>query len=434
MALLAGAALVQAAYQIGRAATHPSQGLDFGPAWVGAKRFFEGEPNYLDRRAQQGSVHAGEVVASVQGHTAVIATAHLPYTQTLFLPLAAFSFDTARRLWMLTSLAFFVAGLVCFGRVLAPDAAAARRSVAAALLVAAFFFPFYYDLFNGQQNSPAFFGLGLTLLFWQRGRPWAAGASLAAAASFKLFPLAPALWFALRREWRVLAALALTVAGLVAFSLGVFGLETWQDWWVRFREIGAQETTFVRSHSIDSALRRLLSENVDVEPLVVLAPGVVDALSWIGRGAVALLGLGLVARRLPAGDARLPVQFGVTLLIPLLCMGRSWIHYQVYLLPLMLALVRVPPRRHANLFLALLGGSFAVLAFAFQGRPELDAVAHAPLSIFTAAKCVSMLVLLGLASWILLGPGEPDPGATDATPTGLPARPAPTDPAPAATG
>lgn len=176
-----------------------------------------------------------------------------PVSTLAVYPLATLPPLTAKHLWIVLNLVF----LIPIGWMLRSMTGLSYQRVALALLLS---FPLHRNLLFGQ-----FYVLLLLLIVaacWSylRGFRMLAGALLALAAVCKIFPVILFVFFLQRREWRVLAAGAVTGLAAVALSIDVFGLNVHRTWlfeilpWV-MRGEGLQP--YVASASISSVLHCL---------------------------------------------------------------------------------------------------------------------------------------------------------------------------------
>ncbi len=114
-----------------------------------------------------------------------------PLVADLFRPLASLRYAAAKGLFTAAMLgAWLGAGLLAP----APGSPTARRDRAVFFLASALFFPFYRHLERGQIDLLLL--LLLAIAWRERGRPWLAGAALAASVAFKpaLAGLLPVVW------------------------------------------------------------------------------------------------------------------------------------------------------------------------------------------------------------------------------------------------
>lgn len=139
-----------------------------------------------------------------------------PFSTLAMMPLTRLSPLTAKRVWIVFNLALLVP--LCW--LLRSLTGLPYQRIA---LVFALSFPLHRNLLYGQ-----FYLLLLLLIVgacWAflRERPGLAGVLIGLAAACKIFPALFFVFFLQRRSWRALTAGAVTLAGAVALSIGVFG-------------------------------------------------------------------------------------------------------------------------------------------------------------------------------------------------------------------
>ncbi len=322
---------------------------------------------------------------------------NLPIVAGLLAPLGALERTSAQRLFLgfelLCLLASFALSLALFS----------REPVEDWLLLA---------LFATSRHAATCLRLGqltplclvLVLLVFaalRRGRLARAGLFQALAFLIKLPVGGLALSFALRRQWRALAAAAATVAAALAASLALFGAELHAD--------------YLRFAVLENAGRTLTAHN---NPTFAAAwarfPATAGLFDWsmvevspVANAAVAalLLALGVrLWRSLRGPRVSQDVGLAAALCLSLLLLPVSWDHYYLLLLP-PLALSglairrRGPPRGLALAWLAV---------FALQGTPVLQLLLWGgrPLAASALGAWLPSLPLLGCAGlfWLLTGP------------------------------
>ncbi len=139
-----------------------------------------------------------------------------PFSTLVMWPLAALPALTAKHVWIIANLALLVP-LCWFIHSLT---GLSYRRIA---LVVVFSFPLQRNLLYGQ-----YYVLLLTLIVaacwcYVKEHYMLSGALIASAAACKIFPALLALLFLQRRNWRALAAFAVTGIGAAALSIAVFG-------------------------------------------------------------------------------------------------------------------------------------------------------------------------------------------------------------------
>jgi len=156
----------------------------------------------------------------------------------LLLPLSRLSIETAARIWNGLNLLLLVGALALLTKLFHLRQVLGRHYPWLIILFA-LAAPVFSALRIGQANIWLLFLLAAMVYFYRDGRLGLAGSALALATVIKIFPAALLLWFAWRREFRVLLAFGLTwtaVLGLNAFLLAV-GRRDWLLDWQYFTRI-----------------------------------------------------------------------------------------------------------------------------------------------------------------------------------------------------
>jgi hypothetical protein len=212
---------------------------DFVQEWTSARNHFRGEPIYQSLAVSVSREFGPEYVRLLP----IQVNAHPPASVLLFLPLAAFDYLTAYRIWI-GALAICLATSICL--IIRP--AALNYSWWTLLPITCTVLtcdPVALDILYGQFNS---FLLLLITGSWAAYRShhgYVAGVLLGVAAAIKVFPAFLCLYFVVKRQWMHLfaaAAAAVLCNGVAGLVLGwdCFGayvsevlpqVDTFRDWW-----------------------------------------------------------------------------------------------------------------------------------------------------------------------------------------------------------
>ena len=265
-------------------------------------------------------------------------------------------------LWPLTQLPPLAAGLTWFClKVLMAGAAFhwsiqlatgrgerfSRWQVAALLLLASR--PILSDLQHGNINILILFLVTAGLVAFRDGRDGLAGTMIALAAAIKLTPLLFIPYFAVKRQWRLVAW---SVAALVVFMLAVPGpIIGWErNWWLIRSWSGAMVEPYVlegkvetlqTNQSLPGVWMRLVTDSPGIElddgtqlrvnclaldprsaqwALKAIILAIVAWSAWLVRGPLT-----------DRGDRRVACEFALVFLVMLLISERSWKHHFVTL-------------------------------------------------------------------------------------------------------
>ncbi|MEM5329986.1 glycosyltransferase family 87 protein [Paraburkholderia sp. JHI2823] len=140
-----------------------------------------------------------------------------PQFAVLLSPLGALGLGAAKIIWLVSGGVLFIASLWMLAAILMPDdqADARRRFFLFSLAIGALSHPLYLELQFGQSNLLIFFlAVSTFYLRYERRNSWLAGVPIGIAIILKMSPAAIALFFLLRKDWRLnLSALLAAVAG-----------------------------------------------------------------------------------------------------------------------------------------------------------------------------------------------------------------------------
>jgi hypothetical protein len=253
------------------------------------------------------------------------------------------------------------------------------------------------------------------------GRPWLAGACLGLFVPIKYFPIVMLVYFGCRREWRIVAAGAATIAGIAALSIAVLGWDIHAQYLHSVLtdhlvgKISMQDPFSASFQSWDSLLRRLfvLDPEANPHPWLVL-PGLrLVALVAIKAG-IALAALMALLRWWPAGEAAVAPSIGlIGLTTLLLAPATATYHCTLLWLPVgLLAACLLRERRGSALcgFLAAyaLVGSFPHRwVNLFEGRGALTVLAYPRLWLLLLMFIVCLRSLRQAASGARLPAAAP---------------------------
>ncbi len=248
--------------------------------------------------------------------------AYPPNMVPLLAVLSRLGFAWASRVWLALTL--------CALAWLVWDMAQPRtvRRLASLLVLAVLFYPTVANIGLGQTGLFTLAGAWAGLCF---GRRLAAGVSLAAASSFKLFPLAAGIALALYGYWRTgLLALGALIASFAVTWPWVSGL--WPEY---LQNILLHKVTLITTSPANQSLAAAIHRTFTVNPYqypVVVAPGFARALSPLLALALLLLAVG-VAWTLKSRDTRLG--YAMMLAALPLVLTNAWQHYYILALPLL---------------------------------------------------------------------------------------------------
>jgi hypothetical protein len=201
-----------------------------------------------------------------------------PFVARFFSLYARFSFEQAYFLWMATSFALYLTGVVA-----AVKAAFAGERLKQSLIVCfALAFPsfIYFTLSVGQLASVAVFAVGIAIYEERRARPMVSGLALSILAYKPTLLLIVLPMLLITRRWKTLAGFACGTSLLAMVSTAFSGLQIWPAY-AHFL------TSFSQRAGINGQSLVKRWEYIDLYSLSYITPG--------GRSAVALVLLACVA-------------------------------------------------------------------------------------------------------------------------------------------
>lgn len=189
---------------------------DFVNYWLGAKLASDGQ--YMDLFAHDS--YFPHIEAFIGSNAEIRSWSYPPHFLLLVRPLALLDYTTALLTFLSATFALFVWSVVLCRREFAP------RSNAAIVVFAVV--GYAVMMFDATQNGFLTAALTLFALTWMRTRPAASGCM------FALLTVKPQLGFLflllllLDRNWRVLLWGVIAAALLLAASIALYGIESWQ--------------------------------------------------------------------------------------------------------------------------------------------------------------------------------------------------------------
>ena len=190
---------------------HPS---DFSAYYLAGRAHQLGLDYY-----QRGTIESLGAAAGLNGDFGPFL--YPPLFAAVVSPLAALDYASARWLWAVMCLGCLLLGLAFAQRAAGLAIPPGWRGPLLAFV--ALFPPVADDALKGQITSVLLLLLAGAWLAHQRGRPTLAGALVALAASVKLAPALVLVYFALRRDYRALAAGAVAGLALIGASIACAG-------------------------------------------------------------------------------------------------------------------------------------------------------------------------------------------------------------------
>lgn len=146
-----------------------------------------------------------------------------PPTVFIMLPIASLSPGTAMTVWTILNIAALVGVVLLLKRT-------TRKSLWWVLLLVLFS---GHALINDFRFGQCYLMLALLIILgyvlWTRNHPLAAGVLLGVGAAIKYFPLAYIPLMVLRKQWKMLAAFVLTIAGINGLAMATVGTGAYEE-------------------------------------------------------------------------------------------------------------------------------------------------------------------------------------------------------------
>jgi hypothetical protein len=310
------------------ALTHLRHG--FPTYYVAARLVAEGQ---WTPRVYDNDWFAAEVQARTPNGIGEVFAPNPPSAALLLLPLAWLDIVTARQVWLWLSLLLLLITTVLLARRVAGTRPWTRAAIAALPFV---FAPLHENFRLANVYGFLLCLFTLTLVRLPRSRPAAAGTALGLAAGTKLSGSPLWLLLAVRGRWRELIVGGGVALLLVAISIPLTGLASWQRFLSVLLEHAAEPgwAAGLSFQTTPSFFQHAFRPDAqwNPQPLWVL-PG------WVARactGAVSLATLGVFAWKARTAEMEVAFAAAVTLGVVLLPFAEEY-HYALLVLPLSVA-------------------------------------------------------------------------------------------------
>src|SRR5262245_11199527 len=208
------------AWGVARPLVRPDPYSDFATFYSAAHCFAAGQDPYDPQALRATASHGGWVGRYFYPP---------PFAAVFVRPLAALPFATARRVWVVIEAAAYIgAAWIAAGAVGAVPLVATVPRAVLTVALALPFAPLYLDLRLGSVRGLLLLCVTLALRARAALRARRAGFWLALAIVLKLAPAVLLVYWALRREWRLVGAALATAMTVVAVALPWTGVEVYR--------------------------------------------------------------------------------------------------------------------------------------------------------------------------------------------------------------
>jgi len=396
----------------------PAGQCDFVQEWASARNLFEGHPIYEDQEVSLAR-HLGfhRNPDDPTDRFFLRYNAHPPTSVLLGVPLAWLDYPDATLAWNLISLAALAVSLWLMNRGLHVTASPwALLPLVTFLLLCG---PFRQQVIQGQLNLVLLLLLTGTWAADRSGRPLLAGTLLGAATAIKLFPGFLVLYLLLRRDWRAVAAAAVSFTILTGLTAGVLGTAAYRDYVGNvLPQLAPYESDWLNA-SFAGFWSRLFNPTSHQNSVIPLwhSPALAGAGTLVCRLAVvALLVWGLRQMRTP-GDRDLG--FGLVLVGMLLVSPVCWDHYFLLLfLPVLVLWQRLRGAGPARWLFVVIPAVFCINMKLYYARlipPGLVGGTAGPAQALTvvALPFYALLAMFVVGLVVLRPPHKPDAPARE---------------------
>jgi hypothetical protein len=214
---------------------------------------------------------------------------YLPFTGLVLSPLSLLSVSAASRVWFVANHLFLLASLGILIYLL--PVRFRLEHVAFALLIAGFSVPFYRTLTAGQLNAALLLLFSVIWWAYHRRRPILTGSLLAFATLFKISPGILFLYFAWKRDWKIVGWGIAAAVVLLIISIGLVGTQVHLDFLPVLRQMSYGQSTWAElgrtyyvdpaNQSFNSLFHHLFAENPYTTPLVQIEPSFANLLTLV---------------------------------------------------------------------------------------------------------------------------------------------------------
>jgi alpha-1,2-mannosyltransferase len=220
-----------------------------------------------------------------------------PFAAIAVRPLLALPFATARRVWVVVEAAAYVgAAWIAAGAASAVPFFATVPRACLTVALALPFAPIFLDLRLGSVSGLLLLCVTLSLRARAAARPRRAGFWLALAMVLKLAPAVLLLYWALRREWRLVGAACATAAVVIAASLPWAGIDAYRRYAFDVLPfLMSANFSWFTNQSLDAFSWRLLVPNPDTTPWI--ASPALQRVCTVAASLALVAGLAAAVRR-----------------------------------------------------------------------------------------------------------------------------------------
>jgi hypothetical protein len=247
-----------------------------------------------------------------------------------------------------------------------------------------------------------------------KGRPWLSGMCFGFFTPIKYFPAVILVYFALRKEWRVVLGGAITIAAVVGLSVAVLGWKIHANFLTSILgnhlsgSASVMDPFSATYQSFDTLTRRLFVFDAAVNPQPFLAlPRLASICTGVLKSLLLLAVIAALRKLARGGSAGVAPAIGILgILTLLLAPATATYHFVLLWLPVGL-LIGYLLGEGARAYAYFILGAYALIGFfpywitsRFEGRGALTVLAYPRLFL--------LLAMFGAGIWFILNRTEPE--------------------------
>ncbi len=275
----------------------------------------------------------------------------------------------------------------------------------AAVLIVFNFRPLADTIAFGQIDLVLLFVLTMALWALREERDGLAGALVALGALFKLYPVVLLAFFVLKRRWAGLWGFALGMLLFNGIAVAVMGWEVHRVYLFDVLPKIGGTTSWIENQTLSGFIARLAASPMSATIFQD------QTLRLLGTALSASVALVVCALALIPADRRSPafaLQYGLFLLLMVLCVPAAWMHYETLLvIPFAALLLHLWGQQAPLGYLLVLGLSFALIAYGNQWSFFNGTVTGVLSLLGISYKLYGMLLLGFLSGAALLAARRP---------------------------
>lgn len=242
--------------------------------------------------------------------------------------------------------------------------------------------------------------LTLALVASQRGYDGTAGALIALATLFKLYPVLLLAFFFAKKQWRAIAGFAIAMLVLNGIAIAVMGWEMHRVYLFEVIPRIRGGTSWVENQTLNGFLSRLFAPDISA---TIFEHPIVTIGTYVGFG-LSVVGATLLAwQQAERSSPRYMLHYGIFVILLVLTVPAAWMHYQTVTILTFASLLVYAGQLGLPLWrAALLGGAYALIAYGNQWSYYLNNIMGGLTVAGVSYKFYALLMLLAVTVACLL--------------------------------